>query len=99
MFLVYNEVNGKFVTAKNYAKLVLVNLYAEDQLNVRLEATGMQPIVFDPHRKKATVNCSMWFDDPMKCIDCGDGPAEWISMFVHYTHKSSTVHSLLHAGF
>ncbi|XP_037048136.1 mitochondrial amidoxime-reducing component 1-like [Bradysia coprophila] len=83
MFLVYNEENGKFVTAKNYSKLVLVNLYAEDQLNVRLQANGMQSIVFEPQNYKSPIaDCSMWFDDPMKCIDCGDGPAEWISMFL-----------------
>lgn len=83
MFLVYNEVNGKFATAKSYAKLVLVNLYAEDQLNVRLEANGMQPLIFEPQScKNSIVDCSMWFDDPMKCYDCGDGPSEWISMLI-----------------
>lgn len=82
MFLVYDEKNGKFVTGKNYPKLVLVNLYAADKLNVRLEASGMQSLVFEPKATNAVVDCSMWFDEPMRCRDCGDIPAEWISMFV-----------------
>lgn len=86
MFLVYNEENGKFTTGKNYSKLVLVNLYATDKTDVRLETSGMESLVFQiPQSTKANnVNCSMWFDEPMKCIDCGDAPAEWISTFVTF---------------
>lgn len=84
MFLVYNEENGKFTTAKNYSKLVLVNLYATGQSNVRLETSGMESLVFQvPQNTTANnVDCSMWWDEPMKCIDCGDAPAEWISTYV-----------------
>lgn len=89
MFLVYNEENGKFTTGKNYPKLVLVNLYA-DKMNVRLEADGMESLVFDPQDCKVySVHCSMWFDEPMKCNDCGDAAAEWISRFVQIVFLSS----------
>lgn len=85
MFLVYNEENGKFTTGRNYSNLVLVDLYAVDKLNVRLEANGMQSLEFEiPQcRKSNNVDCSMWWGEPIKCIDCGNAPAEWISMLVN----------------
>lgn len=84
MFLVYNEENGKFTTGKNYPQLVLVNLLAVDQFHVKLEAIGFKSLVFEvPYKKNANnVDCSMWWDEPMKCIDCGDAAAYWISMLV-----------------
>ncbi|KAJ6630522.1 Mitochondrial amidoxime-reducing component 1 [Pseudolycoriella hygida] len=83
MFLVYNEESGKFATGKNYPKLVLVNLRAASKFHVRLEASETQSLEFEvPLKGKPKVNCTMWFDEPLKCHDCGDAPAEWISMFL-----------------
>lgn len=83
MFLVYNEETGKFTTGRSYPTLVLVNLTAIDKLSVRLEAAGMPSLVFPlPQNSGKKTDCSMWWDEPMKCIDCGNAPAEWISMFV-----------------
>lgn len=80
MFLIYNEENGKFVTGKAYRTLVLVTLSAVNKTTVRLEATGMQSLDFEPAKLKSKiVDCSMWFDEPLKCQDCGDAVAEWIS--------------------
>lgn len=103
MFLVYNEENGKFTTGKNYSKLVLVNLYATDKANVRLEASEMESLDFQvpENTKTNNVNCSMWWDEPMKCIDCGDAAAKWISKFVAFSNYfiSSVFFFFLNAGF
>lgn len=86
MFLVYNEENGKFITGRNHPTLILVSLSAVDSKSVKLEAVGMKSLTFEllPEYKKINDNieCSMWWGEKVKCIDCGDAPAEWISKFL-----------------
>lgn len=95
MFLVYKEENGKFITGRDYPKTVLVNVYAVDKLTIRLEAAGIPSLDFEiPQSSKGKVfDCAMWFDEPLKSIDCGNAPAEWISMFVHFF---SSFYKILH---
>ncbi|KAF7987758.1 hypothetical protein HCN44_003621 [Aphidius gifuensis] len=87
MFLVYNEENGKFITGRNHPTLILVSLSAVDNKRVKLEAVGMQSLTFEllPENSKnidENIECSMWWGEKVKCIDCGDAPAEWISRFL-----------------
>lgn len=92
MFLVYKEENGKFITGRDHPKMVLVNVYAVDKGTIRLEVAGMPSLDFElPQNSKGKrIDCSMWFDDPLKCVDCGNAPAEWISMFVQFCIRSYT---------
>lgn len=96
MFLVYYEENGKFVTGKTYPKLVLVNLFVADKSNIRLEANGMESLDFDPESVKSDiVDCSMHFGEQLKCLDCGDETAEWIStlvlhFFPHFCYSNNS---------
>ncbi|XP_057318668.1 mitochondrial amidoxime-reducing component 1-like [Microplitis mediator] len=82
MFLVYNEENGKFITGRNYPTLLLVSLCAVDKFKVKLEAIGMPPLIFELPQNSDSVDCSMWWGEPLKCTDCGNAPAEWISKFL-----------------
>ncbi|XP_076294763.1 mitochondrial amidoxime-reducing component 1 isoform X2 [Lasioglossum baleicum] len=86
MFLVYNEESGRFQTGRNYPTLILVTLSAVDEDKVRLEAVGMPSVVFSvpkcTEENVEAVQCTMWWGEPVKCIDCGPEPAEWLSRFL-----------------
>lgn len=85
MFLVYNEETGRFQTGRHYPTMILVSLSAVDETKVKLEAVGMPSVIFDvPKCSKndsEAVQCTMWWGEPVKCIDCGPEPAEWLSRF------------------
>ncbi|XP_015108750.1 mitochondrial amidoxime-reducing component 1 [Diachasma alloeum] len=94
MFLVYNEDTGKFVTGRNYPTLILVSLTAVDDSRVRLQATGVPNLTFALPKSSndpSAVNCKMWWGEPVKCIDCGPAPAQWISNFLTGTHSGLRV--------
>ncbi|XP_076761826.1 mitochondrial amidoxime-reducing component 1 isoform X1 [Xylocopa sonorina] len=86
MFLVYNEETGRFQTGRQYPTLILVSLSAVDETKVKLEAVGMSSVIFEvPQGADDTpeaVQCTMWWGEPVKCIDCGPEPAEWLSRFL-----------------
>lgn len=86
MFLVYNEESGRFQTGRQYPTLILVSLSAVDEDKVKLEAVGMPSVVFSVPKSTAgnveAVQCTMWWGEPVKCIDCGPEPAEWLSRFL-----------------
>lgn len=83
MFLVYNEETGRFQTGRHYPTLILVSLSTVDETKVKLEAVGMPSVIFEvPNCSKnasEAVQCTMWWGEPVKCIDCGTEPAEWLS--------------------
>ncbi|KAH0550864.1 mitochondrial amidoxime-reducing component 1-like isoform X1 [Cotesia glomerata] len=89
MFMVYNEETGKFITGRNFPTLLLVSICAVDKSKVKLEATGMSNYIFEllPKDIDNTVDCTMWWGEPVKCTDCGDGPAQWISQFLTGTNS------------
>ncbi|XP_063987506.1 mitochondrial amidoxime-reducing component 1-like [Diachasmimorpha longicaudata] len=94
MFLVYNEETGKFITGRNYPTLILVSLVAVDEAHVRLQATGVPNVTFAVPKytnDSSAVNCKMWFGEPVKCIDCGPAPAQWISRFLTGTDSGLRV--------
>lgn len=90
MFLVYNEETGRFQTSRQYPTLILVSLSSVDENRVKLEAVGMASMIFEvpQYSENATeaVQCSMWWGEPVKCIDCGPEPAEWLSTFLTGTN-------------
>lgn len=85
MFLVYNEETGRFQTGRQYPTLILVSLSAVDETRVKLEAVGMPSAIFqvprNPKDASEAVQCTMWWGEPVKCIDCGTESAEWLSRF------------------
>ena len=85
MFLVYNEETGRFQTGRQYPTLILVSLTAVDETKVKLEAVGMPSVIFqvpgNPENASEAVQCTMWWGEPVKCIDCGTESAEWLSRF------------------
>ncbi|XP_066585709.1 mitochondrial amidoxime-reducing component 1-like [Prorops nasuta] len=87
MFIVYNEETGKFQTGRNYPTLLLVSISVINEIKVKLEAVGMPRLIFSvpecmPLYTQAVVQCSMWWGEPVKCIDCGAEAAQWISKFL-----------------
>lgn len=87
MFLVYSKETGRFQTGRNYPTMILVTLSAVDEFKVRLEAVGMPSVVFSlpedsQEQRREAVECKMWWGEPIKCIDCGPEPAEWLSRFL-----------------
>ncbi|KAF3424996.1 hypothetical protein E2986_08704, partial [Frieseomelitta varia] len=86
MFLVYNEETGRFQTGRQYPTLILVSLSAVDETKVKLEAVGMPSVIFqvprNPENASEAVQCTMWWGEPVKCIDCGTESAEWLSRFL-----------------
>ncbi|XP_076624145.1 mitochondrial amidoxime-reducing component 1 isoform X2 [Colletes latitarsis] len=86
MFLVYNEETGRFQTGRQYPTLILVSLSAVDESKVKLEAVGMPSVIFNVPKcsedSPEAVQCTMWWGEPVKCIDCGPEPAEWLSRFL-----------------
>lgn len=91
MFLVYNEETYKFQTGRQYPTMILVSLSAVDEYNVKLEAVGMPSVVFrvpeKSEKSSAAIECSLWWGEPVKCIDCGPEPAEWLSRFLTGTNS------------
>lgn len=83
MFLVYNEETGRFQTGRQYPTLILVSLSSVDETKVKLEAVGMPSVIFEvpnsSENASEAVQCTMWWGEPVKCIDCGTEPAEWLS--------------------
>ena len=86
MFLVYNEETGRFQTGRHYPTLILVSLTAVDETKVKLEAVGMPSVTFTvpeySDERSEAVQCTMWWGEAIKCIDCGTEPAEWLSRFL-----------------
>ncbi|XP_043250406.1 mitochondrial amidoxime-reducing component 1-like isoform X2 [Colletes gigas] len=86
MFLVYNEETGRFQTGRQYPTLILVSLSAVDESKVKLEAVGMPSVIFNVPKcsedSPEAVQCTMWWGESVKCIDCGPEPAEWLSRFL-----------------
>lgn len=85
MFLVYNEETRRFQTGRQYPTLILVSVSAVDETKVKLEAVGMPSVIFqvpeNPEDASEAVQCTMWWGEPVKCIDCGTESAEWLSRF------------------
>ncbi|XP_043288875.1 mitochondrial amidoxime reducing component 2-like [Venturia canescens] len=93
MLLVYDSKTGKFQTGRNYPKLLLVSISAADENSLNIEADGMPKLVIrlpEKHKERSSnqVDCSMWWNEPLKCIDCGPEPAAWISKFLTGTSDS-----------
>uniref|UniRef100_A0ABD2W3T8 MOSC domain-containing protein n=2 Tax=Trichogramma kaykai TaxID=54128 RepID=A0ABD2W3T8_9HYME len=86
MFLVYNHKTGEFKTGRDYPKLLTVKLLAVNEKRAKLEVSGISSIEFDlPMATDDTVkivNCSMWWGEPVKCIDCGSAASSWLSKFL-----------------
>ncbi|XP_012273670.1 mitochondrial amidoxime-reducing component 1 [Orussus abietinus] len=85
MFIIYDEIKGRFVTARQHPTLILVKLLIVNSTQVKLKAPGMPDVIFEiPKLKKfeRLVKCYMWWDEPLKCIDCGPEAAKWISRYV-----------------
>lgn len=92
MLLVYSKKTGKFQTGRNYPKLLLVKIAAFDENSVVIEADGMPNLVIrlsdiQNEGSSEEVNCSMWWGEPLKCVDCGPEPAAWISKSSHYFNR------------
>ncbi|KZC08049.1 MOSC domain-containing protein 1, mitochondrial [Dufourea novaeangliae] len=91
MFLVYNEETGRFQTGRQYPTMILVSMSAVEEDKVRLEAVGMPSVVFTVPKSidegSEAVPCTMWWGEPVKCIDCGPEPAEWLSRFLTGTNS------------
>ncbi|XP_047357357.1 mitochondrial amidoxime-reducing component 1-like isoform X3 [Vespa velutina] len=91
MFLVYNDETYKFQTGRQYPTMILVSLSAVDEYKVKLEAVGMPSVVFrvpeKSEKSSAAIECTMWWGEPVKCIDCGPEPAEWLSRFLTGTNS------------
>lgn len=85
MFLVYNEETGRFQTGRQYPTMILVSLSAVDEDKVKLEAVGMPSVVFNVPKcaegSSEAVQCTMWWGEPVTCIDCGPQAAEWLSRY------------------
>ncbi|XP_076249705.1 mitochondrial amidoxime-reducing component 1 isoform X2 [Calliopsis andreniformis] len=91
MFLVYNEETGRFQTGRKYPTLILVSLAAVDETRVKLEAVGMPSVIFSvpksSEKSSEAIQCTLWWGETVKCIDCGPEPAEWLSRFLTGTNS------------
>lgn len=91
MFLVYNEETRKFQTGRHYPTMILVSVSAVDESKVKMEAVGMPSVIFslpsDSKKGAEAIECKMWWGEPVKCIDCGPEPAEWLSRFLTGTNS------------
>lgn len=96
MFLVYNEETGRFQTGRQYPTLILVSLSSVDETKVKLEAVGMPSVIFEvpnsSENASEAVQCTMWWGEPVKCIDCGTEPAEWLSRSPFVSFYSTNWH-------
>ncbi|OXU27180.1 hypothetical protein TSAR_005445 [Trichomalopsis sarcophagae] len=86
MLLVYEEKTGKFITGRQHSKLLLVSISAAGEGRVKLEAADMPPLILnipmlsDPNAK--VIKCTLWFGEPVKCLDCGPEASAWISKYL-----------------
>lgn len=91
MFLVYNEETRRFQTGREYPTMILVSLSGSSESKVKLEAVGMPSVVFrvpeKTEKSSVIVECTMWWGETVKCIDCGPVPAEWLSRFLTGTNS------------
>ncbi|KAJ8681693.1 hypothetical protein QAD02_017485 [Eretmocerus hayati] len=86
MFILFNEDTKRFATARQHPKLVLVEVSPEGQETVRFKFgkdsfTMSLPEDSDEDDLKF-FECTMWFKECVRCVDCGDEVSRWISRMV-----------------
>ena len=84
MLLVYSGKTGTFKTARNFPSLLLVRTLPVDEERIKLQVDGMPDLVFRlPEVYGEQIECSMWWGELIKCIDCGSELAAWISEYIY----------------
>lgn len=82
-FVVYNENDEQFQTARTIPQLVLIEIDAVDENHVRLTAPNMPILTLKVPKsvENRTVTVRQHFNEKISTIDCGDEAATWISQY------------------
>ncbi|KAF5305930.1 hypothetical protein FQR65_LT07541 [Abscondita terminalis] len=88
-FLVYNETDKKFETARTSEKLMIVKIAAVDKDHVVLSAPDMPSLTLKVPNSAQNESCDItqFHGEKISCIDCGDEAADWITS-VYITEKA-----------
>lgn len=86
-FVLFDKSKEKFITAKCYEQLVLVEMSVKDEetveFNIRHDITPALVINVNKVRSKAQLKSfKMHFNEVVKAFDCGDEASDWFSMFL-----------------
>ncbi|KAF5305929.1 hypothetical protein FQR65_LT07540 [Abscondita terminalis] len=83
-FLVYNEGDKKFETARTSSQLVHIKITAVDENHVTLTAPNMPILTMKVPNSVENYSCfiTQHFGEKIPSIDCGDEAAEWISKYL-----------------
>ncbi|KAF2899113.1 hypothetical protein ILUMI_07067 [Ignelater luminosus] len=96
---VYKEANKEYKTSKNYPKMVLMEVTTINPDTITINAPGMSTLNFnvstlDSINKPNKI--SIWDNEKVFTIDCGDKAAQWISEYI--LDKPSGLRLGLHDG-
>ncbi|KAK4887736.1 hypothetical protein RN001_004007 [Aquatica leii] len=83
-FLIYNEADKKFETARTSSQLVHIKITAIDENHVTLNAPNMPILTLKiPNAvENRTDMITQHFGEKIPTIDCGDEAAKWISQYL-----------------
>nr|CAI5852359.1 unnamed protein product [Callosobruchus analis] len=82
--IVYTETENEFRTARNYPKMVLIEVAAHDADHASLDAPTMKTLYVKvpPQKPYKEVNVIVHKGEKIKGIDCGDEAAIWLSRYL-----------------
>lgn len=86
-FIIFDKDKRRFITAKVYARIVLVDMTIRDEDTVQfIVRTGdYQPLVLNitqvRHHARAE-SFKMHFNEVVRAFDCGDEASDWFSVFL-----------------
>nr|CAD7601814.1 unnamed protein product [Timema genevievae] len=84
-FLAYNASSGEFVTARGHPKMVLIQVVPREDGDVTFLAPGMPELQVRLPTEGSAVEkreCTMWFNERVETVDCGEEAALWMSQYI-----------------
>lgn len=93
-FTLFDKSKKKFITGKDYARLVLVDMSVIDEDNVQFNVrhSTLQPLTLNMtqvRQQAHPASFKMHFNEVVRAFDCGDEASDWFSMFIlHETNRN-----------
>lgn len=82
--MVYEESTGKFMSGRQYPKLLLISATPLNKNQAKLESQDrvIEPLIFNLPKRGTVDHCSLWYGENVRCLDCGSEANSWISKYV-----------------
>lgn len=83
MFIAFDEITKKFITARTHPTLLHVKFVLLTENRVKFEAANMPILEFKlPDLKAKSILLIMWYGENITGVDCGSQASKWLSQYV-----------------